>query len=71
MNIKVIVAVILIALGVLGLVYKGFNYTSQEKVVDSEILKVSVPVEKSFDVPVWASVGVLALGVVVLLVSKR
>ncbi|MEM1060242.1 MAG: hypothetical protein AAGK14_13440 [Verrucomicrobiota bacterium] len=71
MNLKVIVAVILIVLGVLGLVYKGFNYKSNETVLDLGPIKATAEVEKTADIPAWASVAVIALGAGILVFARR
>ena len=61
---------ILIALGLFGLAWRGFTYTTREKVVD--IGPIHATREKTHDVPLPPIVGAMALvGGVVLLVSGR
>ena len=61
---------ILIALGLFGLAWGGFTYTTREKVVD--IGPIHATREKTHDVPLPPIVGAAALiGGVVLLVAGR
>ena len=62
--------VILIVLGLFGLVWGGFTYTSREKVVD--IGPIHATREKTHNVPLPPIAGAVALiGGVVLLVAGR
>ena len=71
MNVRIIVAIVLIAMGVVGLAYGGITYTTQENVVDAGPLEVNV--EKEHHVPIAPIVGgvLLASGIVVLLVGRK
>ena len=61
----------LIALGLLGLAWGGFTYTTREKVVD--IGPIHATREKTHDVPLPPIAGALALvgGIVLLLAGKK
>lgn len=62
--------IILIALGLLGLVWGGFTYSTSEKVVD--IGPIHATRERTHNVPLPPIAGALALiGGVVLLVAGR
>jgi hypothetical protein len=62
--------VILIVLGLLGLAWGGFTYTTREKVVD--IGPIHATREKTHDVPIPPIAGALALvGGIVLLIFGR
>ena len=62
--------IILIALGLFGLAWGGFTYTTREKVVD--IGPIHATREKAHNVPLPPIVGVVALiGGIVLLVAGR
>jgi hypothetical protein len=62
--------VILIALGVLALVYQGFSYTTQKKVLDMGPIQATK--QEHHTVPLPPILGALALiGGVVILVSDR
>jgi hypothetical protein len=62
--------VILVVLGVLALVYQGFTYTTQKKVLD--VGPIQATKQEHHTVPVPPILGALALiGGVVILVSDR
>ena len=62
--------VILVVLGVLALVYQGFSYTTQKKVLD--VGPIQATKEEHHSVPLPPILGALALiGGVVILVSDR
>lgn len=71
MNIKILVGVILIALGILAFIYKGFSYTKEEKVVDLGPLQATADVQKQVEVPTWAAVTLVVVGGVILVFSRR
>jgi hypothetical protein len=61
---------ILIALGLLGLAWGGFTYTTREKIVD--IGPIHATREKTHNVPLPPIAGAVALiGGIVLLVARR
>ena len=63
--------IVLIALGLFGLVWGGFSYTTREKVVD--IGPIHATRDKTHNVPLAPIAGALALagGVVLLLTNRR
>ena len=62
--------VILVILGVLALIYQGFSYTTQKKVLD--VGPIQATKEEHHTVPLPPILGALALiGGVVILVSDR
>lgn len=63
--------IILIALGIFGLAWGGFTYTTQEKVVD--IGRIHATREKTHEVPLPPIAGGLALigGIVLLVAGKK
>ena len=64
---KIIIAIILIALGIAAFAYQGITYTTREKVVD--IGPIQVTSEKTKTLPLSPIIGVIALvGGIVLLV---
>ncbi|HTT01284.1 MAG TPA: hypothetical protein VMG11_04280 [Steroidobacteraceae bacterium] len=71
MNAKKIVAIVLIAAGALGLIYRGFTYTSESHQANVGSLQFSVSKKDRIEVPVWASACVLVIGVVVLISASR
>jgi hypothetical protein len=65
-----VVGVILIVLGLLGLAWGGFTYTTREKVLD--VGPIHATREKTHDVPVPPIAGALALvGGIALLATSR
>lgn len=71
MNSLRFVAVVLIVAGALGLAYGGFSYTSETHKAEIGSLELSVDEKEHVNVPMWAGVGVLILGVVLLVVPKK
>lgn len=70
MRTTTLLAIMLIALGIVAFGYQGITYTSQEKVVDLGPLQMSAETTKTFPLP--PIVGAIALvGGIVLLVMGR
>jgi hypothetical protein len=66
-----IVGIVLIAAGVLGLVYGGFSYTRETHEAKIGSLELSVKNTETVNIPVWAGVGAIVLGGLLLLVPKK
>lgn len=71
MNSIKIAAMVLIVAGILGLVYGGFSYTRDSQKAKIGSLELSVTENKSVNVPVWAGVGAIVIGGVLLLVGGK
>jgi hypothetical protein len=71
MNAVRIAAIALIVAGVLGLVYGSFSYTKESHETRLGPIEFSVKDKETVDVPVWASVGAIAIGGVLLLWGGR
>ncbi len=70
MRTKTVVAIILIAIGIVSFAYQGITYQTKEKVVD--IGPVEVTSEKTKKIPIPPIVGAIALvGGIVLLITDR
>jgi hypothetical protein len=71
MKTNTILAIILIALGIMAFAYQGITYTTNEKVVDIGPLEVTA--EKTRTLPLPPIVGALALagGIVLLVVGRK
>jgi hypothetical protein len=68
---KIIIAIILIALGIAVFAYQGITYTTREKVVD--IGPIQVTSEKTKTLPLSPIIGAIALvgGIVLLVVGVK
>jgi len=68
---KIIIAIILIALGIAAFAYQGITYTTREKVVD--IGPIQITADKTKTIPLPPIVGGIALvgGIVLLVVGSR
>jgi multidrug transporter EmrE-like cation transporter len=66
-----IVGIVLIVAGILGLVYGSFSYTKETHEAKIGPLELSVKEKKTINVPVWAGVGAIVIGGVLLLVPKK
>jgi hypothetical protein len=64
-------AVLLIVLGGLGATYGGFSYTKETHAADLGPLHLQVLEQKRVNIPLWAGLGAIGLGVVLLLVGSR
>jgi hypothetical protein len=72
MNSIKLAGIVLIVAGVLGLVYGSFSYTKETHKANLGPIKLSVNEEQTVNVPVWAGVGAIVVGgVLVLFGSKK
>lgn len=65
-----VLAIVLIAAGVLGLMYEKFTYTKESHDLKIGSLEVSVKDKETVNIPQWLGVGAIVVGVV-LLVARR
>ena len=66
-----IAGIVLIAAGILGLVYGGFSYIGETHQATIGSLELSVQDKKTVNIPVWAGVGAIVVGGGLLLVPKK
>ena len=66
-----IAAIVLIVAGALGLAYGSFSYTKETHRATLGPLELSVKDKETVNVPVWAGVGAIVLGGVLLLAGGR
>jgi len=71
MNSVKISAIVLIVVGVLGLAYGGFSYTTETHDIKMGPIEMSVKEKERINVPVWAGVGAIAIGAALLLLGGR
>lgn len=68
MNAFKFVAIALLAVGILALVYGGFRYTKETHKVKLGSMELSVKDQERVNIPVWAGVGAIIVGGVLLVV---
>ncbi len=66
-----IVAVLLVAAGILGLVYGGVTYTKATHEAKVGPFEMSFQDKETVNIPVWAGVGAILVGGALLLVDSR
>ncbi len=71
MNAIKIVAIALIAAGILGLAYGGFSYTRQTHSTKVGPIEMSISERQTVNVPLWAGVGAIVIGGGLLLFGGR
>lgn len=63
-------AIALIVAGCLGLVYGSFTYTKETHEAKLGPIELSVKDKETVNIPVWAGVGAVVAGVILLFVRK-
>jgi hypothetical protein len=71
MNAQKILAIVLIAAGSLGLAYGGFSYTEDTHNADLGSLHLSIKDKEYVNVPVWAGVGAIVFGGLLLVMRRK
>jgi len=71
MNLMTIIGIILIALGVVGLIYGGITYTSSRNVVDMGSVHLQVDQKKQIPLSPIAGATAVAIGVVLIILGRR
>ena len=71
MNSSKLIGIILIVLGGLGLAYGGFSYTKDTTAVKLGPLELTVQEKQTVNVPLWAGVGAIAVGGLLLVFGGR
>lgn len=66
-----IAAIVLIAAGVLGLIYGSFSYTKETHQAKLGPIELSVKEKQTVNVPMWAGVGAIVIGGVLLVFGGR
>jgi TRAP-type C4-dicarboxylate transport system permease small subunit len=66
-----IVAVVLIVAGILGLVYGSFSYTKETHEAKIGPLELSVKEKETINIPIWAGVGAIVIGGILLIVPLK
>ena len=71
MNTMKILGVLLLAGGILALVYGGFTYTKETHETKIGPLVLSVKDKETVNVPIWAGVGAIVIGGLLLVSGTR
>lgn len=71
MNTTRFIALALIVAGILGLAYGGFSYTKDTTAVKLGPLELSVKEKHTVNVPMWAGIGAIVVGGVLLVMGNR
>jgi uncharacterized membrane protein len=66
-----IIGIALIAAGVLALLYGGFSYTKDTTAVKLGPVELSVKERETVNVPVWAGVGAIVIGGLLLVLGSK
>ena len=71
MNAVKIAALALIVAGVLGLVYGSFTFTKETHDAKLGPIELSIKDKETVNVPVWAGVGAIVIGCVLLFFGSK
>ncbi|MBK6358901.1 MAG: hypothetical protein IPL15_03835 [Comamonadaceae bacterium] len=71
MNTSKLIGIILIVLGGLGLAYGGFSYTKETSAVKLGPLELKVQERERINIPLIASAGAIAAGVLLLALGRK
>ncbi|QHE77495.1 hypothetical protein [Hydrogenophaga sp. PBL-H3] len=71
MNTAKLVGILLIAAGAIGLIYGSFSYTKDTSAVKLGPLELTVKEKETVNVPVWAGVGAIVVGVALLVMGGK
>ena len=66
-----IVAIVLIIAGALGLAYGSFSYTKETHTAKLGPLQLQVKEKETVNIPQWAGLAAIAIGVVLLVTGKK
>lgn len=71
MNARRIAGIVLLALGLLALVYGGFTYTEESHRVDLGPIEFEANETEDVDVPPWVGIALVVGGVALVAIPKR
>jgi uncharacterized membrane protein YidH (DUF202 family) len=64
-------ALVLVVGGVLALLYGGFSYTKDTSAVKLGPIELTVKEQKSVNIPIWAGIGALVVGGILLVTAGK
>lgn len=71
MNSVKVIGIVVLVLGLLGLIYGGFSYTSQTHQAKIGPLELSVKEKETVNIPMWAGAAAVAAGVLLLVMGGK
>ena len=71
MNTTTIIAILLIIAGGAGLIYGQFSYTKEKHEAKIGPIELSITEKETVNVPTWAGVGAIAVGVGLLVAGRK
>lgn len=71
MNMRALIPIVLLVLGTLALVYRGFSYTKKTHDAKLGPIEFQVNEKERVDIPVWAGIAAIAVGGTMLVLNKR
>ncbi len=71
MNAMKVLGIVLIVGGILGLAYGGFTYTKETHQTTIGPLVLSVTDKETVNVPIWAGVGAIVIGGLLLVFGNK
>ena len=71
MNAQKLAAIVLLIIGGMTLIYGGFSYTKETHSADVGSLHLSVDETRHVNVPVWAGIGALVAGGLLLTMGRK
>ena len=71
MNSLKIAGLVLVAAGILGLIYGGFTYTKDTHEAKIGPFEMAVKEKETVNIPVWAAVGAIVLGGLLLVGGRK
>jgi len=66
-----VVGIVLIVGGVIALATGGFSYTKETHKADIGPIHVAVEDKQEVNIPLWAGIGAIVVGVVLLVIPKK
>jgi divalent metal cation (Fe/Co/Zn/Cd) transporter len=71
MSARQILGIVLIVAGILGIVYKGFDYTKRNRQAKIGSIELNIKDKEHVDVPVWVGLVAIAAGAGLLLKGRK
>lgn len=71
MNPLRLIGILLVVAGALGLAYGGFSYTKEDTAVKLGPLELKVQQKETVNVPVWAGLGAVGVGLLLLVFGGK